>query len=212
MILGANTLQIPLIETAKKLGFITVVVSPVKSEVGHSIADISEICDIKDEDTLLAYAQRHQISGIITDQTDIAVRSVAYVAEKMGLPGIGYETACLFTDKFRMREKCKELGIPTLRYKMARSLNEALVFFEELGSRAILKPVDNQGSKGVSFIDTKEKMIECFTEAMTYSKQKEVLVEQVAHGREFVVEGLAIDGRFINLNVGDTYYFRFFSV
>lgn len=110
MILGANTLQIPLIETAKKLGFITVVVSPVKSEVGHSIADISEICDIKDEDTLLAYAQRHQISGIITDQTDIAVRSVAYVAEKMGLPGIGYETACLFTDKFRMRENVKNLA------------------------------------------------------------------------------------------------------
>ena len=82
------------------------------------------------------------------------------------------------------------------------------MFFEELGSRAILKPVDNQGSKGVSFIDTKEKMIECFTEAMTYSKQKEVLVEQVAHGREFVVEGLAINGRFINLNVGDTYYFN----
>lgn len=35
-----------------------------------------------------------------------------------------------------------------------------------------------------------------------------MLVEQVAHGREFVVEGLAINGRFINLNVGDTYYFN----
>ena len=208
MILGANTLQIPLIETAKKMGFTTVVVSPVKSEAGHSIADISEICDIKDEDALLACAQRHQISGIITDQTDIAVRSVAYVAEKMGLPGIGYETACLFTDKFRMREKCKELGIPILKYKMVRSLDEALGFFEELGGHAILKPVDNQGSKGVSFIDTKEKMIERFTEAMFYSKQKEVLVEQVAHGREFVVEGLAMNGQFINLNVGDTYYFN----
>ncbi len=189
------------------MGFTTIVVSPVKSEIGHRIADISEIYDVKDEEGLLACALKHQISGIITDQTDIAVRTVAYVAEKMGLPGIGYETACLFTDKYRMREKCKELGIPTLKYKMCHSLEEALEFFEELGEYAILKPVDNQGSKGVSFIDSKDKMIERFTEAMDYSKQKEVLIEQVAKGREFVVEGLAYNGMFTNLNVGDTYYF-----
>ena len=107
MILGANTLQIPLIETAKKMGFTTVVVSPVKSEAGHSIADISEICDIKDEDALLACAQRHQISGIITDQTDIAVRSVAYVAEKMGLPGIGYETLAFLQISFVCEKNVK---------------------------------------------------------------------------------------------------------
>lgn len=207
MILGANTLQIPLIETAKSKGYTTIIVSPNNSEIGHKIADISEVYDVKDEKGILDCAQRHQIDGIITDQTDIAVRTVAYVAEKMGLPGIGYETACLFTDKYRMREKCKELGIPTLKYKMCHSLEEALEFFEELGEYAILKPVDNQGSKGVSFIDSKDKMIERFTEAMDYSKQKEVLIEQVAKGREFVVEGLAYNGMFTNLNVGDTYYF-----
>lgn len=207
MILGANTLQIPLIESAKKMGFTTIVVSPVKSEIGHSIADISEVYDVKDEEGILACARKHQISGIMTDQTDIAVRSVAYVAERMGLPGIGYETACLFTDKYKMREKCKELGIPTLKYKMVKSQEEALDFFEELGGNAILKPVDNQGSKGVSFIDTRDKMMERFAEAMSYSKQKEVLIEQVAKGREFVVEGMMFDGKFTNLNVGDTYYF-----
>ena len=73
---------------------------------------------------------------------------------------------------------------------MVRSLDEALGFFEELGGHAILKPVDNQGSKGVSFIDTKEKMIERFTEAMFYSKQKEVLVEQVAQEENLLLRGL----------------------
>lgn len=207
MILGANALQVPLIETAKKMGLTTIVVSPNKNEVGHKIADISEVYDVRDEEGLLICAKRHQIVGITTDQTDIAVRSVAYIAEKMGLPGIGYETACLFTDKFRMRERCKELGIPTLQYKKVQRLEDALEFFEELGEKAILKPVDNQGSKGVSFIDSKEKLVVHFAEAMAYSKQKELLIEQVAKGREFVVEGMVFDGVFTNLSVGDTYYF-----
>ena len=207
MILGANTLQVPLIESAKKLGYITVVVSPVSSEVGHSICDHSELIDIRDEEKLLGIARKYNINGVITDQTDIAVRSVAFVAENMGLPGIGYETACLFTDKYRMREKCRELGIPTLKYKMVRNLDDAQRFLIELGGEAILKPVDNQGSKGVSFIDSPQKMAECYIEAMSYSKQKEVLIEQVAKGREFVVEGIVFNGVFKNLIVGDTYYF-----
>ena len=208
MILGANTLQIPLIEAASAMGYKTVVVSPIKDEIGHRIADYSELIDIKDENAILTAARKHDICGITTDQTDIAVRSVAYVAEKMGLPGIGYETACLFTDKYLMREKCRELGIPTLNYKMVRSLDEALIFLKELGGSAILKPVDNQGSKGVSLIDSPEKMIQKYQEAISYTRRKEILIEQVAYGREFVVEGIVLDNEFYNLIVGDTYYFN----
>ena len=207
MILGANTLQIPLIEKANLRGYKTIVVSPNTTEIGHKLASESVKIDVRDEDQILKIAQKLDIDGIITDQTDIAVRSVAYVAEKMGLPGIGYETACLFTDKYLMREKCKQLGIKTLRYQLVKSLAEALEFFDELGKRAILKPVDNQGSKGVSLIDSGEKMKEKFLEAMNYSKQKEVLIEEVASGREFVSEGLILNNRFSNLICGDTYYF-----
>ena len=207
MILGANTLQLPLITAASKLGYKTVVVSPVPGETGHAIADYSEFIDIKDEEAILLAAKKHDICGITTDQTDIAVRSVAYVAEKLGLPGIDYKTACLFTNKYLMREKCKELGIPTLNYKIVRTLDEALSALEELGGKAILKPVDNQSSKGVFLIDSAHKLREKFAETMNYSKQKAALVEQVAYGREFVVEGIAYDGVFQNLTVGDTYYF-----
>lgn len=208
MVLGANTLQLPLIQYANAHGYETVVVSPDTSEEGHTIATFSVRADVRDEKEILACAKQYNIDGIITDQTDIAVRSVAYVAEKLGLPGIGHETACLFTDKYLMREKCRELGIRTLKYKMVRTLDEARQFLKELGGKAILKPVDNQGSKGVSFIDSEEKMEQKFKEAMDYSKQKEILVEEIATGREFVVEGLAYQYAFQNLIIGDTYYFR----
>jgi biotin carboxylase len=207
MILGANILQIPLISKANSYGYETIVVSPNTDEPGHKLATHSIRANVRDEEAILHFAKQYKIDGIITDQTDIAVRSVAYVAEKMGLPGIGYQTACLFTDKFAMREKCRELGIKTLKYKLVQNVNESIEILEELGGTAILKPIDNQGSKGVSLIDSPSKMKIKFKEAMEYSKQKKALVEEVARGREFVVEGLAFDGKFQNLIIGDTYYF-----
>ena len=158
MILGANILQVPLITQANEDGFKTIVVSPNTEEVGHKLATYSVQADVRNEQEIYKYARDFNIAGIITDQTDIAVRSVAYVAEKMNLPGIGYDVACLFTDKYKMREKCKELNIRTLKYKKVQNITDALEFFDELGEKVILKPVDNQGSKGVALIDSPEKM------------------------------------------------------
>ncbi|MBC8590182.1 ATP-grasp domain-containing protein [Wansuia hejianensis] len=208
MILGANTLQIPLIQEAQRIGFNTVVVSPNKEEPGFKYATYPIYADVKDQELLLKYAREYDIAGVITDQTDIPVRTAAYIAENMGLPGIGYETATLFTDKFLMREKCKELNIPTLKYKLVKNIEEAIEFFDALEGDAILKPVDNQGSKGVSKINSKEVLIEKFQEAMDYSKSQSVLIEQYVTGREFVVEGLTYDYEFQNLICGDTHYFN----
>lgn len=208
MILGANTLQIPLIQEAQRMGFNTVVVSPNKEEPGFKYATYPIYADVKDQELLLKYAREYDIAGVITDQTDIPVRTAAYIAENMGLPGIGYETATLFTDKFLMREKCKELNIPTLKYKLVKNIEEAIEFFDALEGDAILKPVDNQGSKGVSKINSKEVLIEKFQEAMDYSKSQSVLIEQYVTGREFVVEGLTYDYEFQNLICGDTHYFN----
>ena len=76
--------------------------------------------DLRRQDEILEIAQKEKIDGIITDQTDIPVRTMAYVADNMGLPGIGYDTACLFTDKGKMRQKLEELGIPVLPNKIIR--------------------------------------------------------------------------------------------
>ena len=73
LILGANSLQLPLINKANNLGYKTLVVSPVASEPGHKIAAFSEFCDVVDEECVLEIAKRYDVSGIITDQTDLPV-------------------------------------------------------------------------------------------------------------------------------------------
>ena len=208
MILGASTLQIPLIRQARKSGYNTIVVSPKEDEPGFKYATHCIYADVHNEEIILKYAKKYRISGIITDQTDIPVRTAAYVAEKLGLPGIGYNTACLFTDKYLMRERCRELGIPTLKYNKVNNIQDGIDYFEKLNGDAILKPVDNQGSRGVYKVTSKEELINKFEQSMFYSKEKAVLVEQYATGREFVVEGLVYNYQFENLICGDTHYFE----
>ena len=207
MILGANTLQLPIIQKANELGYETLVVSPVSSEPGHGIATYSEICDVVDEEGVLGIAKKYNICGVITDQTDLPVRTMAYVANKLNLPGNDYEVARIFTDKYLMREKCKEIGVKTLEYKLCHTLDEAEKFYTSISKDVILKPVDNQGSKGVSRVTNIEELQAKFNEAIRYSRSSGVLIEEFINGQEFLVEGICFNYQFKNLCCGDTEYF-----
>lgn len=149
-------------------------------------------------------AKKYDICGIITDQTDLPVRTMAYVANQLGLPGNDYEVAKIFTDKYLMREKCKEIGVKTVEYKMCKTLEEANAFYDGLNRDVILKPVDNQGSKGVYKVSSRAELEKRFLEAIKYSRSGSVLVEEYIVGREFVVEGIAVNYEYENLCCGDT--------
>lgn len=208
LILGANILQLPLIAKANELGFDTLVVSPIVTEPGHAIATYSEKCDVVDEEGVLMIARKYDICGIITDQTDLPVRTMAYVANKMGLPGNDYDVACVFTDKYLMREKCKEIGVKTVDYKLCHTVEQAQDFFINTKKAVILKPVDNQGSKGVSKVTTFDELQDKFDEAIRYSRSAGVLIEEFIEGREFLVEGICVKYEYKNLCCGDTEYFN----
>ncbi len=207
LIIGAGVFQMPLIEAASK-EYNVLLAAPVIGEKYKPYISEEFITDVRDEEKILRYAKEKHIAGVITDQTDIAVRSVAYVAEKLGLPGIGYETSCLFTDKALQRKKMKELGIKLLPNKEVKNADEAIDFYRTIGKSVIIKPVDNQGSRGVVRCDSENDIRNKFDDSIKWSRHQEVIVEQCATGREFVVEGIAANYQFENLNCGDTLYFN----
>lgn len=190
MILGAGMYQVPIIERAKERGIYTVAVSPDGDYPGLTIADKVYYYDVRDEKKVLEAAQAEKIDGITTDQTDVAVRTVAYVAEQMGLPGIGYETAVLFTDKNLMRETSKKLGLPTIPSWKVASLEEAMEKFRILNSVAIIKPVDSQGSRGVYRIESTEELLEKYSQAERFSRAGSVIIEKYIDGTEFEVDSI----------------------
>ena len=206
LIIGAGDFQLPLVQRASK-SYNVYLAAPVISDAFTPYIKGSLLIDVRDKDAILAFAREHSICGVTTDQTDIAVRSVAYVAEQLGLPGIGYETGVLFTDKSLMRTRMAKLGINLLPNRTVTSLEEALSYYEEIGGDVIIKPLDTQGSRGVQVCRSAAELTAKYAEAARWSSNHEVIVERFATGREFVVEGLAVDYEFRNLCIGDTLYF-----
>ena len=207
MIVGAGVYQVPIIEKAKRRGLYTIAISPYGDYPGLKVADKTYDLDVRDEEGILQAAIRENIDGITTDQTDMAMRSVAYVAEKLGLPGIGYECAKLFTDKYAMRRKSEELGLPSIKCAEVDSYESAEEFFTSLGTPVILKPVDNQGSRGVCRVDNLTELKEAFAEAQKYSPSGNIIIEQFIEGDEFEVDSVVIDGQEHTLMYGDIVLF-----
>lgn len=215
LIIGAGDFQLPLVQQAAKSCEVLLAAPVISAAFDPYISD-RLIVDVRDEAAILAFAQEHKIDGVITDQTDIAVRSVAYVAENMGLPGIGYETGLLFTDKSRMRVRLAELGLPLLPNRTVSSVEDAVAFYKELDGantgnakpvKVIIKPLDTQGSRGVQVCASEAEIRNKYDEASRWSGSHEVIVEHFATGREFVVESLVLDRKYHTLCIGDTLYF-----
>ncbi len=203
LILGAGNYQLPLILKAKEMGVYTIAISPDGDYPGLKAADKVYYQDARDEKKALEVAIKEDVDGVTTDQGELFVRAVAYVAENMGLPGIGYENAKVFTNKYRMREKCMELGIPTIDHKLVSSYEEAGEFFESLNAPAIIKPIDSSGSRGVTKINNKDELAQHFAEAAGYALQGEVIIERFIEGDEFEVDSIAVGGKSKTLMYAD---------
>lgn len=207
MILGAGVYQVPILTKARERGLYTIAVSPEGDYPGLAIADKVYHIDVRDKNRVLEAARAEQIDGIATDQTDLAMATIAYVAEHMGLPGISYECARLFTDKSLMRKKGEELGLATIRSAVTGSLEEALEFLHALGSTAIIKPVDNQGSRGIFPINSPEDLTANYERAMAFSASGRVIIEQYIEGREYEVDSIVFDHKARTLMYADVELF-----
>lgn len=207
LIIGSGDFQLPLAARAAKEDLEVLIAGPVVDERYDPYVSKKCIADVRDREKILAFAKEEKIDGVITDQTDIAVRTVAWIAEQLGLPGNGYETSCLFTDKSAQRAKLAELGIKQLPNKTVHSLEEGLAYYAELGGTVIIKPHDSQGSRGVQIVENEEMLREKYAEAARWSTDDGVIIERYATGREFVIEGICYNYEFKNLGCGDTLYF-----
>lgn len=206
-IMGAGKGQLPIIKLANKMGYETIVGSIPGDYPGINQAKKFREVDITNKEQVLKVAQEEAVDGIVADQIDIAVPTVAYVAEKMELEGIGYDCALKFTDKFYMRNECSKININMPVYYKINKIEEAINYSCELGFPFMIKPIDGAGSKGVSLVYNENDLYEKFDIAYRSSKSKSVIIEQFIEGNEYVVEGFASNYQYTNLAIGKRDYF-----
>ena len=125
LFVGAGRHQRRAILRAKELGLRVVAVDRNPEAPGLQVADVGEAVDFTDVAAVTEVARRHGVDGVLTVSADRAVPVVAAVAEALGLPGIGTETAHLMTHKIAMRRTLADAGVPQPRFAGARDMQSA---------------------------------------------------------------------------------------
>ncbi len=195
MILGAGIYQLPLIRAAKHMGLHTIVVSIPGPYPGFAEAD--EICylDTRDEEGILKEARLHQVSGILTTGTDVAMRSIGRTCDELGLSGISYAAAQRLTDKARMKTAFKSAGVSSSDFYIVYNEAEALEAANKLGYPVMIKATDSSGSRGISRIDLAADVLRGFSYAQAASHANHFIVEKFARGTEIGLDAFVWDGQ-----------------
>ena len=190
LFVGAGRHQRRAIQRAKELGVRVVAVDRNPDAAGLGEADAAETVDFQDTDAVIDVARRQRVDGVLTISADRAVPVVAAVAEALGLPGIGTETAHVMTNKIAMRRQLAEEGVPQPRFAAARTLHEARAAAETVGFPAVLKPADSGGQRGVFRLDSMDDLDAHLHAALAESAEGEVILESFHDGLE--LNGLVI--------------------
>lgn len=192
-IIGASYFQLPLIEKAKEMGYTTHVFAWAANDVGEAAADYFYPISIIEKEQILDYCIRIGICGICSIASDLAMLTVNYVAEKMGLNGNSIETTKICTNKHLMRKAFEKGHDPSPRSVLV----SADTNFDELefDYPVIVKPTDRSGSRGIFKAESKEQMQNAVKHAIECSFEKQALVEEFASGQEYSVEFISYKGR-----------------
>ena len=190
LFVGAGLHQRRAILQARELGLRVVAVDGDPEAAGLREADAAEVIDFRDVEAVVEAGRRHRIDGVLTISADRAVPVVAAVAEALGLPGIGSETAHAMTHKIAMRRRLADAGVPQPRFAAVRTLSEARGAVATVGLPAVLKPADSGGQRGLFRIDSAEDLERHLHAALAESPREEAILERYHEGLE--LNGLAV--------------------
>jgi biotin carboxylase len=207
LILGAGVMQGPLIRCAREMGLRTVVVDGDPNAPMASGADYFKVIDLKNKEEIAEFALslKDSLRGVITAGTDFSA-SVAWTAEKLGLPGIPYRAALDASDKERMRRRFAAAGLPSPAFFVAargESFPEKLPF----AFPAVVKPVDNMGGRGCRRVDNPAELAAAAAEALKFSRSGRAIVEEYIEGPEFSVDAVIYHGEPVICGLADRHIF-----
>ena len=203
LFVGAGRHQRRAIAQARATGLRVVAVDRNPEAPGLAAADVAEVVDFSDVDAVLEVARRHGVDGVLTISADRAVPVVAAVADALGLPGIGTETAYVMTQKIAMRRVLGDAGVPQPEFAAVRNVHEGFAALERVGLPAVLKPADSGGQRGVFRLETPDDLERHLHVALAESPTGESIIESYVEGLE--LNGLVIvrDGEAFPLTLSD---------
>lgn len=210
LVLGASADQRFMIETARAMGLRVVAIDRDPEAVAFPAAHERAVVSTRDRQGLRKLcddrrAAGDRIRGVTTMGSDIP-DVVADLAEYLGTPGPSHATARLATDKYAMKVRFREQGIPIPWFESVESRAELESVVSRRGFPFVLKPVDRSGSRGVFFVDADADLDRLFQRSFEESLCGRCLVEEFLPGPQISTETVLSGGRGVTPGFADRNY------
>ncbi len=200
LLLGGSEQQVVAIETAKRLGYYTVLCDYLPDNPGQYSADKFYLISTTDKTEILKVAMEEQIAGILAYASDPAAPTAAYVAEQLRLPGNPYNSVETLCNKDKFRKFLKENGFNAPKAEGYSSRETVIANINRFELPIIIKPVDSSGSKGVTVLDSIEGLEEAVQFAFDFSRSHKIIIEEfIEKKHRYLIGGdiFVIDGKIV---------------
>lgn len=178
LLLGGSAQQVVAIETAKRLGYHTIVCDYLIDNPGQYVADKFYLVSTTDKDAVLKVAVDEKINGILAYASDPAAPTAAYVAEQLGLPTNPFRSVDILCNKDKFREFLSQNGFDFPVSKSYTDAETAKADKDSFDYPIIMKPVDSSGSKGVTILKSQNNYDEAVNFAFAFSRSKRIIAEK----------------------------------
>lgn len=168
-------------------------------------ADVRFVDDVTD-----LMAVRHSAMDVLATRgidavispTERTLQAAGYLRSYLGLPGIGYDQANLFSNKYAMKRFLEAAGIPVARFAAVDRLDELPTVASTLGYPIVVKPAIGAGGVDTFVLRTERELI-AFLDDESRSgglrrRRCRILAEKYVHMEaEFHCDGVVHDGAIV---------------
>lgn len=178
LLLGGSSQQIVAIETAKRLGYFTILCDYLEDNPGQYYSDKFYLVSTTDKEAILDLAIKEEIDGVLAYASDPAAPTAAYVAEKLGLNTNPYNSVEILCNKDLFRSFLDKNGFNAPKAKGYSSSSDVRVDISDYKLPIIIKPVDSSGSKGATVLRNLDELEKALDFAFSFSRSKRIVVEE----------------------------------
>lgn len=187
LLLGGSAQQIVAIETAKKLGYYTVLCDYLPDNPGQYHADKFYLTSTTDKEKVFKVAKDENVDGVLAYASDPAAPTAAYIAEKLSLPTNPYKSVVTLCNKDCFRSFLRKNGFNA---PVAKGYSDNNVDTTLFSLPVIIKPVDSSGSKGATVLYSWEGLNDALEFAFSFSRSHRAIVEEyIEKKHEYLIGG-----------------------
>ena len=181
LLLGGSFQQVIAIQTAKQLGYYTIVCDYLPDNPGQHIADKFYLVSTTDVEAIYEVARNEQVNGILAYASDPAAVPAAIVSERLGLPTNPAKSVEILGIKQQWRKFLSEHDFAHPKFysfHTSTSIQEIFTNTADFTFPLVVKPTDSSGSKGVTILTDWQLLGDAIESAKLHSRNQILLIEE----------------------------------